>query len=241
MRRTPLAETLISPVSEILASIEQTIGTATGFDPQSDARTFRLVATDYTLLVLIRPALQRLAASGPHVRLQVRTTGFIEHAALLQRGEIDLAIVPEPLSRRALPQQPILDDRFVGVIWRGNTEVSDRLTIEQLHQLPYLSYRFAQFDSMAHRPLHELGFDRAPDIILESFALGAQMIRGTRHVTILQERLAKLYADNEELRLVEPPFPTPPLTETMTWHQRATHDPAHRWLRKLIQDVAASL
>jgi len=242
MQLTPLAETLALPVAEILTQIERTMGATRSFDPRTDARTFKLVATDYALLVLIRPTLQALTHSAPGIRLQVRTTGFTGYPSLLQRGEIDLAIVPEPLSRSTgMPAEPVLDDRFVAVVWRQNPDVGKRLTIEHLRRLPYLGYRFGSSTSMADQPLHDHTVTRDPDTLVESFVLGAHMIRGTRQVTFLQERLAKLFQETDELRLMKPPIRTPALTETMSWHPRNSHDPAHRWLRDQIHQTADAL
>jgi LysR family transcriptional regulator, nod-box dependent transcriptional activator len=44
-----------------------------------------------------------------------------------------------------------------------------------------------------------------------------------------------------ELRLLVPPLDIPPLVETMVWHPRADHDPAHRWLRDHVAAVASQL
>lgn len=241
MQRTPLGETLVSPVHDILARIERTLGAGRSFDPRADTREFRLVATDYALLVVIRPLLQSLASEAPGVRLRIRTAGFPDYASLLERGEVDLAIVPEPLSHRGgLPSETLLADRFVAVVWKHNPETGGRLTAEDLRRLPYLGYRFGPADSMADRPLRDRGVIGEPDTLVESFLVGAHMIRGTRQVTLVQERLARLFSESQELRILEPPVPTPTLTETMSWHPRATDDPAHRWLRERLRATASA-
>lgn len=240
MRPTPLAESLAAPVAEILAKIEVTIGAARDFDPASDVRTFRIAASDYAVLVLIRPLMQALTRAAPNVQLQIRTTRQSDLALLLHRGEIDLAIVPEDLGRRvSMPVQTVLRDRFVAVVWRGNAEVGASLTLPQLRRLPYLGYRAGDKASMADGLLYDGDPKSSPAAVVDSFLLGAHMIRGTQHVTLLQERLAQLFEESAELRLLDPPITTPPLAEVMTWHPRATHDPAHQWLRDQIGHATA--
>ncbi len=140
-----------------------------------------------------------------------------------------------------MPAETLLDDRFVAVVWKRNPDVGDRLTVDHIRRLPYLGYRFGPSDSMADRPLRDRGVIAEPDTLVESFVVGAHMIRGTRQVTVLQERLARLFQESQELRILEPPVPTPPLTETMSWHPRATNDPAHRWLRERVRATARAL
>ncbi len=242
MQRTPLAETLVAPVHDILARIEQTLGAARHFDPRRDMRTFKLVATDYALVVVIRPLLQALAEEAPGVRLQIRTAGFQDYARQLERGAVDLAIIPERLTRAGgLPAEPLINDRFVAVVWRHHSEVADRLTADLVRRLPYLGYRFGSADSMADRSFQGSGLIEEPDTLVESFVVGAHMIKGTRQVTVIQERLARAFEDSQELRILETPVPTPPLVETMSWHPRATSDPAHRWLRERLHASAGEL
>jgi len=242
MRPTALAESLVVPVGEILTKVELTLGAARDFEPASDRRTFRLVASDYTALVLIRPLLKALAPQAPHVRLQLREDGLRDYAHLLQRGEIDLAIVPSSLARRSeMPTKSILHDRFVGVVWRENLRVGDELTLETLQALPYLGFQRRGADSNADRRLAEFLPPATGITVVESFVIGLHMIRGTDQVAFVQEHLAKLFQDTEQLRLLEPPVAMPALEEAMTWHPRADGDPAHRWLRHQVQLTAAAL
>lgn len=242
MHPTPLAEMLEAPVREILAQVEQTVFHQQEFIPLQGSRTFTVAATDYAVLILVRPLLQALASEAPGIRLRLRATGFADQKSLLERGEIDLAIVPDRLTAAtSMPFEVVLEDRFVAVVWRDNPAVEDRLTLEDLHRLPYLGYQVGSSASMVDRLLRELGYRREPDTLVESFVVGAHMLRGTLQVTFLQERLATLFRESDELRLVEPPIEFPPLIETISWHPRSTGDAAHQWLRTRIGGIARGL
>ena len=54
-------------------------------------------------------------------------------------------------------------------------------------------------------------------------------------------RLARALQQAAELRILEPPLPLKPITETMFWHPRSEDDPAHRWLREELAELAASV
>jgi DNA-binding transcriptional LysR family regulator len=164
MRPTPFAEALAVRVRELLGELEDILASHAKFDPASGEQTFRVLATDYSALILIHPLMETLATEAPNVRIYLESRDIAEHADRLQRSEIDLAIVPERFSRTTtLPAEPLFSDRFVAVAWRGNTEVSDPLTFEQLAQLPYLTYSLGPLASMVDTLLRELGHWRRAD------------------------------------------------------------------------------
>ena len=242
MRPTPFAETLAVRVRELLGELEDILASHTDFDPARGEQTFRLLATDYSALILIHPLMEALATEAPNVRIYLESRDIAEHGDRLQRSDIDLAIVPERFSRTTtLPAEPLFSDRFVAVAWRGNTEVSDPLTFEQLAHLPYLTYSLGPLASMVDTLLRELGHWRRADTVVESFVMGPFLLRGTRHVAFVQQRLANSLQDAAELRMLEPPCEIPPVVETLTWHPRSTNDPGHRWLRQRILKVAQGL
>jgi DNA-binding transcriptional LysR family regulator len=242
MRPTPLALRLEPDIRRVVTEIEEIVTANVQFDPREASDTFTVLATDYAVVLLIQPLIAALETEAPHVRIHLESKDIAEHSSRLQRSEIDLAILPADFTRStALPTQPLFTDRFVAAAWRDNTEVTDPLTFEQLHRLPYLSYRVGPIQFMIDTLLEELDQHRRPDTLVESFLLGSLMLRGTRRVTFLQERLARRLAEPAELRLIEPPFQTPTLLETMTWHPRSSNDAAHRWLRVRIHALAHAL
>jgi DNA-binding transcriptional LysR family regulator len=238
MRPTPLAEALGPRVRGIVGEIEDIVVSRTEFDPRQADRSFRILATDYASLVIVQPLMAALAVEAPSVRIHLQPRAITEHAVLLQRSEIDLAIVPsEQADAAGLPNEKLFTDRFVAATWRDNRDVEDPLTFAQIDRLPYLSYSVGPIDAL----LHDLGHPRAPDTLVESFVLGPFLLRGTRQLTFVQERLARRLAATAELRLLDPPFESPSLVETMAWHPRSGNDPAHRWLRGRLRAIAHEL
>ena len=242
MRPTPFAETLAIRLREVLVELEDILASHATFDPSRDEQTFRVLATDYSALILIQPLMRALATEAPNIRIYLESRDIAEHADRLQRSEIDLAIVPERFSRTTtLPSQPIFTDRFVAVVWRGNTEVSDPLTFEQLARLPYLAYSLGPLASMVDTLLQDLGHSRQADTVVESFVIGPLLLKGTRQITFAQERLATSLKHAAHLRILQPPCAMPHLVETITWHRRSTNDPGHRWLRQRIVELARDM
>jgi DNA-binding transcriptional LysR family regulator len=210
--------------------------------PAETDRTFTVLATDYMALVLLRPLLVALAVETPNLRVQVESAGLSALTTRLLRGEVDLVLLPDNLTETTgLPSSRLFEDRFVGAVWREHPEVGDRVQAAQLARLPYLNYGKDEIRSNADAHLHALGMAPRPDATIESFILGAFMLRGTRMLTFLQERLVRELADAAAIRAVEPPVELPRLVEAMCWHPRASGDPGHVWLRERIARLAAEL
>jgi LysR family nod box-dependent transcriptional activator len=242
MHATPFAERIAGRIHQMLLEVEEIVTSHDVFDPRHDQQTFRVMVTDYTALILMAPVTRTLAAEAPHVGLELVTHGMSDHVAHLQSGEVDLAVVPDRLSRHSgLPREVLFRDEFALAGWRGNPRVTDTMTIADVAAAPYLSFSVGAEPSMVDALLTELGHDTHADVLVESFVTGPLLLRGTTLVTFVQRRLADLLAEAAELRVVRPPFAIPPLVETLTWHSRSTTDPGHRWLRGQIAAAAAAL
>ncbi|WP_445152150.1 LysR family transcriptional regulator [Baekduia sp. Peel2402] len=242
MRATPFAERIAERIHTMLLEVEDIVTSHEDFDPHQDEQTFRVMVTDYTALILMGPVARTLAAEAPHVRLELVTHGMSDHADRLHSGEVDLAVVPDRLSRHSgLPREELFVDEFALAGWRGNPRITDSMTIADFTATPYLSFSVGSEPSMVDSLLTELGHDTRANVLVASFVTGPLLLRGTGFVTFIQRRLADLLAESAELRVVSPPFEIPPLLETLTWHPRSTTDPGHRWLRKQIVAAAAAL
>src|SRR4051794_26795077 len=62
MRPTPFAERIAGRIHHLLVEVEDIVTSHEVFDPRQDQQTFRVMATDYTALVLMRPVTRTLAA-----------------------------------------------------------------------------------------------------------------------------------------------------------------------------------
>jgi LysR family nod box-dependent transcriptional activator len=242
MRPTPFAERLAERVHAILSEVEDIVTSHAVFDPRQDQQTFRVMVTDYTALVLMAPVVRTLADEAPGINLVLIAQGMGDHAGRLQSGEVDLAVVPDRLSRHSgLPREVLFEDEFALAGWRGNPAVTDAMTVADVAAAPYLSFSVGDEPSMVDALLTELGHDTRADVLAQSFVTGPLLLRGTRLVAFVQRRLLDLLAEAGELRVVAPPFAIPPLVETLTWHPRSTSDPGHRWLRGRILAAAQAL
>ncbi|MBY8862283.1 LysR family transcriptional regulator [Nocardia sp. CA2R105] len=239
---TPVAESLTGPIRQSLSIMEGALGRRRTFDPTVDQQTFTLLASDYVLLVLLKSLLSEVAAEAPRVRINVRPISG-DYADQLRRGQIDLFIVPREIERSDTPllSEDLFHDRLVCAVDVDHPEVGDAITREQFQTLPYLAYDGGPLPSAAQLQLRARGAERAIDVTTQSFVVAPLMLRGTRFLTLVHERLGRSLATQAQIRLLEPPVVLTPITEAMFWSPRHQDSPAHRWLRERIRQSAEML
>ncbi|PAK26240.1 hypothetical protein CJD44_11605 [Streptomyces sp. alain-838] len=241
MQLTPRAEMLVEPVRNVLATIEQTIVRPPGFDPSHDSRNFAMAASDYIGVVLIRPLLAAVASLAPHLRLDLGPISE-RYIAALQRDEMDLAVLPDRLVGDIdLPEcsrMPVIEDRFVGAVWKGHPRAGERLTGALLAAHPYLAYQPIGGHSLVEQDLDAAAVPRRIEATASTFAAMPFMLAETELLTIIPERLGRRVADAADIVLLETDVALQPLRQSAFWHSRRDADPGHRWLREQLLAVA---
>ena len=235
---TPLAEQLRAPLSEILQLIDNTIEKRPTFDPSKGLRTFTVLAADHTTILILQPLFERFRDEAPGVRLQIRPLRKVESQHEL--AELDLVCSVEDLQRGAESQE-LFRDRWVCVVWSGNKDVGETLTPRQFRRLPHLGYgpSIDGLTGLADRAASALYPDRLVHVSVQTFFLLPFLLEGTSMVAFMIESVARRLAAFCDIRVVEPPFEAPIISEVMFWHPRFNGDPAHAWLRTQIAQQAA--
>jgi DNA-binding transcriptional LysR family regulator len=238
-RLTTLARDLAEPLGQVIASIEQAVAQRPSFDPAAETRSFTIGMTDYGVLLLLHPLIQRLGAEAPHISLHHHPTEA-DPAEMLNAGRADLVLEPREYLAPGFPSQVLLEDRWVCAVWSGHPEVGKLLTREQFERLPRLAFGVGRSGPTSTAELHyqRLGVAGTVKTTVNSFALLPFLLHGTRLVALVQQRLAQRLQGVSDIRLIDPPVSIPPLVVTMFWSSVNDADPAHAWLRTTLADVA---
>src|SRR5215216_2732438 len=136
---TPLAEDLSGPVAEIIASIEDTFSRRVTFDPRLDERSFSIAMSDYAMLVLLAPLLQRLGQEAPRIALHIHPLQPEAASTLLKPGGMDLVIAPQREVEN-VRQLTLFSDRYVCAVRADHPQVGERLTLTLFERLPRLEW-----------------------------------------------------------------------------------------------------
>ncbi|SDM31304.1 LysR family transcriptional regulator [Allokutzneria albata] len=237
MKLTPLATSLLEPVTELLGSLRTVLDNRAPFDPAALRRTFTIITSDYVATVLIKPLLRAIVPEAPHVRINL-VQPKLSMVSLLRRVECDLVIAPQALMPpEALTYQhrELFTDHFVVVADKDNDSVHDPISIEELSRLPYLGF---------HAPvLRELGLaeDDVCARVPAHFTVAPHLVAGSRMVALVYTRLFELFGADAGLRAVSLDAQQRPVVEMMFWHPKYNADPAHTWLRAKLEEVAATI
>lgn len=235
---TPQAEALAGPIRDILDRTSATLSKRKVFDPKVDHRTISIGASDYVTFVFLRYLLRSLSVEAPNVRLNLRSIGdrFIED---LRSHRVDLMITAmEALDDPdEFHHEKLFEERYVCVVDASNKAVGDHLTPEQFSAVPYVATHVGREPSIAEQQLDSLGISRNIEITT-TFLLSCFLVAGTGMMTLAHERLAREFAKDLNLRLIDPPVPMSGITELMLWTARNDEDPAHKWLRSRISELA---
>ena len=247
MELTPRARALVEPVRAALLQIESALGAAPEFDPATARHEFVLLVSEEAVVELLPAFVRRLAAEAPGIRCHTELVSAVTLSRLAQ-GEAHLGLCmdqahvyqargyPETLRQRRL--RPV---RWVAAVAADHPTIGPSMSLDE-----YLAAPHAFGVPGHHRgPAEELvrlllGVDLYVQLTVPSLLHLPLLLPGTRFVATLPERVARHFESLLPIRTVALPFATPPLHEALLWHERFDADPAHRWLRELVADLASN-
>jgi len=238
---TEFAAGIADRVHQCVLELEDLMSSKPSFSPATERRSFSIAASDYAVLLMFGPLMQRLAETGPDISLHfVRLD--VEAGERIAAGEIDFGILPEELEL-PLPSVPLFNDNWVCAVWTGHPTIGDRLTLEEYLRQPRLSFNISDPGhlSMADEYLSRHGHTHRIAASTASFAAAPFLLRGTPMLAMMPKRLGERMREAAELRLLEPPFEVPALCEKLAWNPRFTSSPAHVWMREQLLEVARAL
>lgn len=238
---TEFAAGMAARVHECVLGLEDLLDATQPFDLASDARAFRISASDYTLLILFGPIMQRLTELAPNMSAHFLRLG-LSAGERLASGEIDFAVLPAEVEP-SLPSLPIFDDTWVCAAWAGHPSLGAELTVDEFLKNPHLTFNITDPWHFSIADDHVAGLGRERRILAStaSFTAAPFLLSGTPLLTILPRRLGERMQIAADIKLLELPFAIPPLREKLIWNQRFTSSPAHAWMRRQIVEVAAAL
>ena len=188
----------------------------------------------------LQPLIGRLSAEAPGIRLHIFPTGD-DFADQLRSHRADLLVMPREAceAHAEFPHRVLFHDRYLAAVDRNHPEVGAELTLEQFSTLPYLAASSGHLRGLAEMQLAFIGGARNTESTA-GFGMAPFLLRGTRLVTLVHERLGRQFEDAAGIKLLEPPIPRlQPITEIMAWTSRTDRDPGHQWFRQRLIDLAA--
>lgn len=246
---TPRAEALVAPVTQALQSLETSLAQTAAFDPRTAEHVFSVQGADFLSMRLMPALAARLADEAPGIAFRYFDSGQGELTALLERGEIDIAMeqpqeTPTWVSRTLLFSSP-----FVVIAAHDNPAVAAaavqsgaHLPLDLFCTLPHAIRSVdGSLSGMTDTALARVGRKRRVMLALPHFDAIAQTVAKSRYLSVVPVQLADDLAERLDLSVFQPPFEIPTPQMQIYWHSRDDNVPAHQWLRREIQAEVARL
>ncbi|GHD09856.1 LysR family transcriptional regulator [Halioglobus japonicus] len=252
MTPTERALELEPVVREVLTSIDRAVQPRSEFEPGDAQRVFRIMASDYAEATLFPTVLVKLRELAPGITLDIMTPSDVSFLDV-ERGKVDMVINRFDSMPQSFHQIHLWNDTFTCVL-NANHPLLDEFTLQN-----YLSsdhvwvsktgmgvgvgvnpddvQRLGWVDSA----LDKLGEKRQIRVFTRHYQAAMTLAEQNDLIVTIPTRAAQLKRDNPRVVLRDPPLEIPPLELKMAWSPLLQHNPANRWLRKLITDTAREL
>jgi len=228
---TARAEELIEPVRVVLEQIRTTIAIAPEFDPATNDRQVRIMASDYSTQVLLAGAFAILEAEAPHMRFEIQPMGS-NPVEMLERSQIDLLLTIDYAISADHPSQFLFEDDYVVVGDAANPAMQGDMTREKYFALGHVTARFGTSRTPAFDDwfVRRQKTQRRIEVVAPTFLSLTGLVSGTKRVATMHRRLAQQVTRGGSLVMREVPFDIPPIREAIQWHISNNNDRALRWV-----------
>ncbi len=239
-------------VREVLTSIDRAVQTRSEFDAKNAQRVFRIMASDYAESTLFPAVLGKLRTLAPGLTLDIMTPSDVSFLDV-ERGKVDMVINRFDSMPQSFHQILLWNDSFTCVLSPENPVLKD-FTLENYLKAKHVwvsktgmgvgvgvNPDDVQRLGWVDLALNKLGKKRQIRVFTRHYQAAMTLAEQNDLIVTLPTRAAQLKRDNPRVVLRDPPLEIPALELKMAWSPLLQHNPANKWLRKLIADTAREL
>jgi DNA-binding transcriptional LysR family regulator len=242
IRPTELAEELAPAIAQALAKLDDVILGQQDFDPLTAERLFTIAPNDYVEFVLVPAIVERLRQVAPGIRLRLTPFGsdIAETGVMSGTTAMVMGRLTDPPDN--LVVQHLMDDGLACVVRSDHPEIGDSISRDEYERLKHVNMlppgrlRAGLFQSLERQ-----GLKREVAVSVTHFLSIPELVAVTDYCTTLPTLICRRIALDPRLKVLPPPVDLGTFPVQMAWHVRHRNDPAHRWLRGLIGEVAKEI
>jgi DNA-binding transcriptional LysR family regulator len=242
MEPTQKAQELAPVLAAALASLDDVVLGQQEFDPAKARQTVTLAANSYVEFALMPALVARLQQAAPGIQLRLipfgadlAETGVMSGATAMVLGRV--ANPPDNLV-----VQHLMDETLACVVRADHPTVHKRLSRQQFERLKHVNMvppgrlRVGLFQALERQ-----GVKREVAVSVTHFLAIPEMVAVSDHCATLPTLICRRLANDPRLKVLPAPVDLGSFPVEMGWHARYRHDPAHRWLRAQVGEVAKAL
>ncbi len=250
---TARARELWPVIRSALTNLEEAIDPVE-FIPHTDATTFQLAMADATATTFLPQLVRYLESEAPNMSLRVLPLMTRDPRALLDKGEIDIAVGYFPVATSAIKLHAMQDDLpdtyhwehlyggpYVCVMRKGHP-LAEKATLSMddfcnaHHLLVSFSGRPFGFTDQA---LASLGRSRRIVLTVNQFFTGGQVVVNSDLLTVLPRHFLPVTGYQPQLEVRELPFEQDIASVDALWLRKQESRPAHQWLVQAMKRATA--
>ncbi len=249
MKPTERAQALEPEVRELILHVERVVQPVQDFDPKESDKLFRIAASDYAESTLIPELLNYVRKEAPNITIDIMTSSDVSYQDV-EQGHVDFVInrfdeLPDSFHKSTLwrdsftcmlwKENPIVDsfdlDSYIGSqhVWVSKTGMGVGVGVnpEDVQRLGWVDVT-----------LNKIGKKRSIRVFTRHYQAAMSMVENKDLVLTIPSRAARLNAGNPNLVFLPPPFEIPEIDLDMAWSGLLHQNPAHRWFRRTVAEVA---
>lgn len=242
VRPTQMAEELAPVIAAALARLDDAILGQQDFDPAEAVRLFTIAPNSYVEFVLAPAIVMRLRERAPGIKLRLTPFGndLTETGVMSGDTAMVLGRIVDPPDN--LVVQHLMDEGLSCVVRADHPEIGEAISREQYERLKHVNVlppgrlRAGLFQALDQR-----GLRREVAVSVTHFLAVPEMVAATDYCATLPNLICRHLTRDARLKVLPAPVDLGTFPVQMGWHVRYRQDPAHRWLRALIAEVATSV
>lgn len=239
---TAVAEALAPVIADALGRIDEAVRSQQAFDPATARFPLTIAPNSYVEFALMPALVARLRQVAPGVALQLTPfssdlaeTGIVSGTTALVLGRI----VDAPDN---LVVQHLMDEHLDCVVRADHPTIGDSITPAEYGRLKHVNVvPPGRLRAGLFQTLQAHGLTREVAVSVTHFLAVPEMVAVTDYCATLPRLICRRLAQDGRLKILPAPVDLGTFPVQMAWHMRYRHDPAHRWLRVLVAEVAAEV
>ena len=238
MLPTPLCQRLAPELLEALLKLEQVLQQVDSFDPARSRQQFTLGLHDAMEAMVLPRLMANIHKHAPHIGIRSVRTSRSDIPRELTSGRVQIVVnVSQPMSN-PIRHCRLMDAAYCLVARQGhgvlkNPKLGNYLAAEHV----VVSTRR---DGLAAEDyvIRKLGKERNVVLRCQSYHSAVAIVQDSDLLLTMPKGLAQQITGHLNTQITELPFVTTGLELDMYWHANTEHDPANRWLRSRLLQLA---
>lgn len=239
MQPTQKAEALAPGIAAALATLDEMVLGQQEFDPGKAKLQITLAPNSYVEFVLVPAIVAQLRMQAPGISLRLTPYGSDLAETGVTSGMTALALgrIVDPPNN--LVVQHLMEEGLACMVRADHPEIGDSISraqyerMKHVNMLPPGRLRVGLFQALERQRLK-----REVAVSVTHFLAIPEMVAVTDYCATLPRQICRRLSHDTRLKVVPTPVDLGTFPVEMAWHVRYRHDPAHRWLRGLIAQVA---